>query len=58
MKTFEFYWDDLTPECQERLYEFLDGENGNYDVIPFATLEIEEECHLAGYGGTADAREQ
>lgn len=43
IKTFEFYLDDLTPECQERFYEFLGGENGNYDVIPFATLEIEED---------------
>jgi len=43
MKTFEFYWDDLTPECQERLQEFLGGENGNYDVMPFAVPEIEEE---------------
>ena len=41
-KVFEFYWGDLTPECQERLYEFLGGENGNYDVIPFATLEIQK----------------
>ena len=40
-KNFEFYWQDLTPECQERFEEFLGGENGNYDVIPFATLEIE-----------------
>ena len=42
-KTFEFYWKDLTPECQERLYAFLGGENGNYDYIPFATLTIEKE---------------
>ena len=42
-KTFEFYWSDLTPECQERLKEFLGGDNGNYDVIPFATLEIMNE---------------
>ncbi len=42
-KTFEFYWDDLTPECQARLFEFLGGENGNYDFFPFATLEIEDE---------------
>lgn len=45
MKTFEFYWDDLTEECQKRLQEFLnleEGDNNNYDVFPFATLEIEE----------------
>lgn len=47
-KTFEFYWDDLTPECQERLQEFLGidkDDNNNYDVFPFATLEIEEVEH-------------
>ena len=43
MKTFEIYWGDLTEECQKRLEEFLGGENGNYDVLPLATLEIEEE---------------
>lgn len=43
MKTFEIYWDDLTEECQRRLEEFLGGENGNYDVLPLATLKIEEE---------------
>ena len=43
MKAFEFYWNDLTEECQNRFAEFLGGENGNYDVFPFAILEIEEE---------------
>ena len=42
-KEFEFYWDDLTEECKKRFEKFLGGENGNYDVIPFATLMIEEE---------------
>lgn len=42
-KTFEFFWNDLTEECQARFFEFLGGENGNYDVIPFASLEIETE---------------
>ena len=40
--TFEIFWQDLTPECQERLYKFLGGENGNYDVFPIAVLETEE----------------
>ena len=40
-KTFEIYWQDLTEECQKKLYEFLGGENGNYDVIPLAILEEE-----------------
>jgi len=41
IKTFELYWDDLTEECQSRLFDFLGGENGNYDIIPLATLETE-----------------
>ena len=43
MKIFEIYWDDLTQECQERLYDFLGGSNGNYDLFPVAELEEEEE---------------
>lgn len=43
MKKFEFYWGDLTEECQKRLYDFLGGENGNYDYFPFAMLEIEDD---------------
>ena len=41
-KRFEIYWDDLTKDAQERLFAFLGGENGNYDVIPLAEIEIEE----------------
>ena len=43
MKTFEIYWKDLSLETQQRLFDFLGGENGNYDVFPIATLEIEDE---------------
>lgn len=43
MKIFEIYWQDLTAEAQERLFAFLGGENGNYDVFPIATLEVEDE---------------
>lgn len=43
MKEMEFYLQDLTPEAQERLITFLGGDNGNYDVFPFAILTIEEE---------------
>lgn len=42
-KTFEIYWQDLTPKAQQELFDFLGGENGNYDVFPIATLEIESE---------------
>lgn len=43
MATIEIYWDDLTPEKQQEIFEALGGENGNYDVFPIATLEFEAE---------------
>lgn len=43
MNEFEIFWNDLTEECQKRLYDFLGGENGNYDVFPIATVCKEEE---------------
>ena len=43
IKIFEIYWNDLTPETQQRLRESLGDNNGNYDVFPIATLEIEED---------------
>ena len=43
-KIFEIYWDDLTPECQQGLMDFLGGDNGNYDVIPLVTLTNEEDA--------------
>ena len=42
MITIEFYWNDLTPKKQQEILDEL-GDNGNWDVIPFCTLEIEEE---------------
>ena len=42
-KTFEIYWNDLTPECQQKLMDFLGGDNGNYDVFPLVTLTNEED---------------
>ena len=38
--TFNIYWNDLTPDCQRRLEEFL-GDNGNYDVCPITTITKE-----------------
>ena len=35
---FEIYWNDLTLDCQERLREFLGGNNGNYDVFPITAI--------------------
>lgn len=43
MRTFEIYFEDLTPDKQQELIEFLGGENGNYDVIPLATLEVDDD---------------
>ena len=37
-----FYWDDLTPEKQAEILEKL-GDNQNWDVSPFCTLEIEND---------------
>ena len=42
MKTVEIYWNDLTPEKQQELFEALGGEDGNYDVFPIVTLEFED----------------
>ena len=33
----EIYFDDLKPETQQAILELL-GDNGNYDVIPIATI--------------------
>ena len=38
--TFNIYWNDLTPDCQRRLEEFL-GDNGNYDVCPITIITKE-----------------
>ena len=43
MKTIEIYWNDLTPEKQQEIFEALGGEDGNYDVFPIITLEFEDE---------------
>lgn len=43
MATIEIYWDDLTPEKQQEIFEALGGDNGNYNVFPIATLEFEDE---------------
>ena len=38
----ELYWDDLSEETQKQIMELL-GDNGNWDVIPFAEIVIKEE---------------
>ena len=39
----EIYFDDLTSEMQEEILQAL-GDNGNYDVFPIATIEIDTEA--------------
>lgn len=38
----DLLWDDLSEDAQRQL-EGLMGENGNYDVFPFARIYIDEE---------------
>ena len=40
MTQHEIFWDDLTPEAQERL---KDLNRGNIDLSPLAIIEVEEE---------------
>ena len=41
MIEIDFYWNDLTEAKQKEILEKL-GDNCNWDVIPFCTMEIEE----------------
>lgn len=43
MANFEIFIDDLKENVQEKLIEFLGGDNGNYDVMPIITFENYEE---------------
>ena len=40
--TIKIYWYDLTREKQQELLNAL-GDNGNYDVFPIATIEVEND---------------
>ena len=39
---YEIYWDNLNKKTQKELLDLM-GENGNYDVIPLATITFEME---------------
>lgn len=39
MASYEIYWDDLTPEAQERLKDLY---HENIDLIPLTIIDIEE----------------
>ena len=41
MAEIEFYWDDLTPQKQQEILDVF-GDNGNWDIFPFFTLQIDE----------------
>ena len=40
----EIYWGDLTSEKQEEILAMTGGDNGNWDVFPIATIELEEDA--------------
>ena len=40
LKKIELYWDDLTEKKKKEILEVTGGDNGNWDVIPIATLLI------------------
>ena len=44
--TIEIYWDDLTEEKQNEIRKMLNmdsDDNGNWDIIPMASMEIERD---------------
>jgi hypothetical protein len=43
MKEFEIYLQDLTPQAQERLAQYVDLSETNYDTFPLATVPFYEE---------------
>lgn len=46
MKTFEIMFDDLNEEAQQRFLEFQgleDPADGNYEIVPIAIVEFEDE---------------
>lgn len=45
--TIEFYWQDLTPKKLEELLGIF-GDNDNWDVIPFCTIETEDDTEESG----------
>lgn len=39
---YEIYWNNLNKETQKELLELM-GDNGNYDVVPIATIPVKME---------------
>ena len=49
MRTIEIMFDDLTDEARRAFLEFqgLDNpQDGNYEIVPLAVVELEEEGEL------------
>ena len=50
MYVIDIYFDDLTKEKQDEILEAI-GDNGNYDIVPIATIcspeedNSNDECH-------------
>lgn len=42
MYVIDIYWDDLIKEKQDEILEVI-GDNGNYDIVPIATICSSEE---------------
>lgn len=40
MNSYEIYWDDLSPEAQERLQDL---HHENIDLAPIAIIDIQDE---------------
>lgn len=38
----KFYWNDLKEETQKKILDIF-GDNNNWDVVPFCTIEIGED---------------
>lgn len=43
MKNIEIYWNDLTEKKQKEILDITGGDNGNWDVFPMATIDLEVE---------------
>ncbi len=59
MKTFEIMFDDLTEEAQRQFLEFQgleDSKDGNYDIVPIAVIELEDDCFDSDDGWPVRAR--
>lgn len=45
MTTIEIFWQDLTSEKQQEILS-ITGDNGNWDVFPLATIDLEDDADI------------